>query len=70
MKEIKLKYYNSKLGIGFNDWRIVYDVNKEQWLKCCYHKGRLVYGKERIPYTSIKRGIDKFDFIIQEFCPF
>lgn len=65
-----LKYYNSTLKIGFNRWREVYDCNSEQWLKAKAHKGRLVYGNQRIPYTKIKSGIDIRNFEVNQYCPF
>lgn len=69
--EIKLKYYNSKLSIGFNNLlKEVYDCNKKQWLPAKYHLGRLVYGSKRLPYSKIKQGIDKYDYIVQEYSPF
>lgn len=57
IEEIKLKYFNSKLNIGFNDWNRIYDCNKHIWLESKEHKGRLVYGNNRIPYTKIKYNI-------------
>lgn len=68
--EIKLKYFNSKLQIGFNFPTEIYDVKNECWLKSKVHAGRLVYGKERIPYSRIASGIDCKEKIVQEFCPF
>lgn len=68
--EIKLKYYNSSLQIGLDDWRQVYDVANGVWLQAKEHRGRLVYGNRRIPYLRIKAGIDKQNFIIQEYIPF
>lgn len=68
--KIKLKYYNSTLKIGFNNWQQVYDVASNTWLKASEHKGRIVYGSNRIPYSKIKKGIDKKDYVVQEFCPF
>ena len=67
---MKLKYYNSILKIGLNNWREVYDCNADKWLKAKVHNGRLVYGNSRIPYKKIKSGIDKINFEIKEFCPF
>ena len=68
--EIKLKFYNSKLQIGFNFPTEVYDVVNKQWMKSKYHAGRIVYGEKRIPYKRIAAGIDKRNFIAQEFLPF
>lgn len=69
--EIRLKYYNSSLKIGFNNMReSVYDCNKKEWLTAKYHLGRIVYGKERLPYNRIKKGIDKSGVVVQEYCPF
>ena len=68
--EIKLKYYNSNLRVGFNDIKQVYDCNKKEWLKAYVHKGRLVYGKNYLPYTRIKSGVDQQNKIVQEYCPF
>lgn len=68
--EIKLKYYNSNLGIGFNTWKEVYNNKSEAWLTAKEHNGRIVYGNDRIPYTKIKLGIDIKDFIAKEDCPF
>ena len=65
-----LKYYNSTLKVGFNTWREIYDCKIEAWLKSSVHKGRLVYGKNRIPYTKIKKGIDKNNFLVKIYCPF
>lgn len=70
IQEIKLKYYNSTLRIGFNTWKEVYDVKNEVWLPAKEHLGRLVYGNDRIPYKRIKAGLDKRDFIVQEYLPF
>lgn len=71
MLEIKLKYYNSTLKIGFNDLRKeVYDCNKKEWLPAKYHLGRLVYGNERIPFKRIRKGVDSNNFIAQDYCPF
>jgi hypothetical protein len=67
---MKVKYYNSTMKIGFNNWREVYDCNNEIWLKPSVHKGRLVYGRNRIPYTKIKKGIDKSNYNIEIYCPF
>ena len=67
---MKLKYYNSTLKIGFNNWREIYDCTSEKWLKSKVHKGRLVYGNERIPYTKIKSGIDTKNFEVKQYCPF
>lgn len=68
---MKLRYYNSNLQIGFNSIREeVYHLPSEKWLKAKVHKGRLVYGNERIPYTKIKKGIDQRNKIIKEYCPF
>ena len=70
MHEINLKYYNSKLNIGFNSIRDgVMDCNTNSWLKAKEHKGRLVYGNQRIPYSKIKKGIDKRNKKIF-ICPF
>ncbi len=69
--EIKLKYYNSALNIGFNNLReAVYDCNTNQWLKAYVHKGRLVYGKKYLPYIKVKEGVDNINFVVQEYCPF
>jgi hypothetical protein len=68
--EIKLKYYNSDLHVGFNTWREIYDCNKKLWVKSEYHLGRVVYGKERLPYKKIVAGVDVNNFTVQEFCPF
>lgn len=68
--EIKLKYYNSSMQIGLNDWRQVYDCKTQTWLSAKEHKGRLVFGNNRIPYTKIKSGIDTKNYIVQEFLPF
>ena len=70
MLEIRLKYYNSTLCVGFNDWRQIYDVNSNTWLIAKYHNGRLVYGNNRLSYNMIKSGIDKRNYITQEYCPF
>lgn len=48
----------------------VYDCNKKEWLTAKYHLGRIVYGKERLPYNRIKKGIDKSGVVVQEYCPF
>ena len=68
--EIKLKYYNSTLKIGFNNWQQIYDCAANCWIKATEHKGRLVYGSNRIPYSKIKKGIDTKDYVVQQFCPF
>lgn len=61
-----LKFYNSTLQIGFNFPKEVYDVKNECWLKSKVHVGRLVYGKNRIPYNRIAKGIDKRNFEVKE----
>lgn len=68
--EIKLKYYNSSLRIGFNTWKEIYDCNSEMWLAAKEHKGRIVYGNNRVPYSKIKSGIDKRNFVVQQYLPF
>mgnify|MGYP007100042087 CR=1 FL=1 len=69
--EIKLKYYNSTLGVGFNNIIDgVYCANTNQWLAAKCHLGRLVFGTKRIPYKKIKEGIDKKDYLIQKSTPF
>ena len=70
MNEIKLKYYNSTLKIGFNSIRDgVYDCKNKIWLSAREHKGRLVYGNQRIPYTRIKKAIDEINKKVV-ICPF
>jgi len=66
---INLKYYNSTLRIGFNFPKEVYDCNEERWIQSKVHVGRLVYGKNRIPYRRIADGIDKrnYKFEAKEF---
>lgn len=69
--EIKLKHYNSSLGVGFNNIIDgVYCANTNQWLKPKYHLGRLVYGTKRLSYKKIKEGIDKKNYLIQKSTPF
>lgn len=67
---MKLKYYNSTLGIGFNNLNKVYCSKSERWIRAKVHLGRLVYGNSRIPYLRIKAGIDRTNFQIKEDCPF
>lgn len=69
-QEIKLKYYNSTLQIGFNTWREIYNVKANTWLPAKEHKGRIVYGNDRIPYPRIKAGIDRSNVVVQEYLPF
>ncbi len=70
MHTINLKYYNSTQNIGFNSIREgVLDCNTNTWLKAKVHKGRLVYGNQRIPYSKIKKGIDQKNKKII-ICPF
>lgn len=69
-QQIKLKYYNSTLKIGFNTWKEIYDCNAESWLPAKEHKGRVVYGNNRLTYAKIKSGIDKRNFVVQEYMPF
>lgn len=68
--EIKLKYYNSTLKIGFNSWKKIYDVENNVWIEAKEHSGRVVYGNNRLPYSKIKNGIDCFNLVVQQFCPF
>ena len=71
INEVRLKYYNSELKIGFNNLReAVFNLETKQWLQAKEHKGRLVYGNQRIPYNRIKEGLDSFDYVAQEYCPF
>jgi len=52
--EIKLKYYNSSLMIGFNSIREgVFDCKNDVWLKPAEHKGRFALSKET-NFSSIK----------------
>jgi len=41
-QELKLKYFNSKLQIGFNFPSRIYDVKNECWIEGKVHAGRLV----------------------------
>ena len=68
--EIKLKYYSSRLRLGFNNWREIYDCNEQRWIKADYHLGRIVYGSSRLPYNKIKKQIDTNNFLAQQYCPF
>mgnify|MGYP007050446720 CR=1 FL=1 len=68
---MNLKYYNSTLKIGFNYIRDgVYCCNTNSWLKPKVHAGRLVFGNKRIPYTEIKKKIDKKDYKVEVELPF
>ena len=69
-QELKLKFFNSKLQIGFNFPSRIYDVKNECWIEGKVHVGRLVYGKQRIPYTRIASGIDFRNKIVHEYLPF
>ena len=70
-QEIKLKYYNEYLKIGFNSPRDpAYDVSSGQWLQPNVHAGRLVYGKDRIPYSKITSNITHRNFVAVDYCPF
>ena len=70
MQIINLKYYNSTLQIGFDSIRDgVYDCKNEVWLTAREHKGRLVYGNQRMPYTKIKKGINEINKKVI-ICPF
>jgi len=68
--EIKLKYYNSSLKIGFNTWKQIYDVKNKLWIEAKHHGGRVVYGSSRISYKKIVKGIDTSNFIAQNYLPF
>lgn len=70
IQEVTLRFYNSELKIGFNNWREIYCNNSNVWIKCDYHLGRLVYGKKRIPYKKIVKKITHRNYIVQEFIPF
>lgn len=71
VSEIKLKYYNEDLKIGFNSPReAAYNVATRQWLQSDVHAGRLVFGKNRVPYRRIVGGITHRDFVAQHYCPF
>lgn len=70
IQEIKLKYYNSRLRIGFNDLRRVYSTIEDRWLTARVHAGRLVYGNKYIPYSKIKKGIDRVNYSVPDYCPF
>jgi len=41
-QELKLKFFNSKLQIGFNFPSRIYDVKNECWIESKVHAGRLV----------------------------
>ena len=69
-QELKLKFFNSKLQIGFNFPSRIYDMKNECWIEGKVHPGRLVYGKQRIPYTRISSGIDLRNKIVHEYLPF
>lgn len=70
VEEIKLKYYNENLEIGFNDWRKVHCTKTNCWIEADYHLGRLVYGKKRIPYKKIVKNITHRNYLAVEFIPF
>lgn len=68
--EVKLNFYSEKLGVGFNDYRQIFCNKTNTWMDACYHLGRLVYGKKRLPYKKIVKSISHRDYIAQEFIPF
>lgn len=68
--EIKLKYYNSAEKMGFNNPReAAYDCVNKVWLPAKEHRGRLVYGNNRIPYKRIASNIDHRNFVAQHYSP-
>jgi hypothetical protein len=70
VQEIKLKYYNDDLKIGFNSPReAAYDVAAAQWLPANVHAGRLVYGNNRVPYKKIVSNITHRNFVAQNYTP-
>ena len=69
-QQIILKYYNKYLGIGFNSPREpAYNVVTGKWLQPEVHAGRLVYGKNRVPYRKITANITHRNFVATEYCP-
>lgn len=63
-------FKNGSLKIGFNTWKEIYDCENKYLIKADYHLGRIVYGKKRLPYIRIKKGIDSRNFIVQQYLPF
>jgi hypothetical protein len=65
-----VKFYSKELGIGYNDWRKVFCEKSNTWFNTEYHLGRLVYGKNRKPFSKLRASVSNYDYIIREFCPF
>ena len=68
IQEIKIKYYNSTLKVGYNDFRKVYFEDK--WHDVKVHAGRLVYGTNRKPFSKLREGITHKNYVIQDYLPF
>ena len=68
VQELKIKYYNATLKAGYNDFRKVYI--DDTWVDVKVHAGRLVYGKQRKPFSKLRAGISHKNFIVREFLPF
>ena len=70
IQEVKVKFYNKELGVGYDDFRKVFSEKENTWYKVEVHAGRLVYGRSRKPFKVLREGVTNKNFIIRQFFPF
>ena len=68
IQEIKVKFYNAQLKEGYNDFRKVF--TEDRWHDVKFHAGRLVYGKQRKPFSKLREGITHKDYVVRQYLPF
>ena len=70
IQEVKVKFYNKNLGIGYDDFRKDFSEKDNTWHPVKVHAGRLVYGRDRKPFKKIRSGITNRDYTVRVFIPF
>lgn len=70
IQEVKVKFYNKELGVGYDDFRKVFSEKTNTWYKVKVHAGRLVYGRDRNPFSKLRTGITDRNYTVRQFIPF
>ena len=70
IQELKVKFYNKDLKIGYDDFRKVFSEKDNTWHKVKVHAGRLVYGRDRKPFSQLRTGITDRNYTVRQFFPF
>lgn len=70
VQKIVLRYFNNKLNIALNDWRVVYSLEGSPvQLNPEIHRGRLVYRAKgssfRVSYHQVKTGLTRKNISIE-----